>query len=84
MQVTLAVLATDINIARQISARLTDLTNYLATQNFPNVTVTSPPEIYDSDNVRVSPSAGSLSRPALLLTAMLATAAVTRLTASLG
>ncbi len=84
MQVTLAVLATDINIARQISARLSDLTNYLATQNFPNVTVTSQPDIYDSDNARVSPSAGSLSRPALLLTAMLATAVVTRLTASLG
>ena len=81
---SLAVMAADTSTANQISARLSDSTSfisYLASQNFPNVAVTSKPAAFDSSNMlAISPSPASracpMTRPTLLFTALLAGAAV--------
>jgi hypothetical protein len=81
-QVSFAIMAADISTANQLSALLSDsagFTSYLARQNFPDVSVTSKPAVFDKNNspVTVFSSGPCLtSNPALVVVAFFAAAAV--------
>ena len=80
-QVSFAVMAVDISTAIQLSTLLSDTSfiSHLAGQNFPGVTVTSKPAVFDKNNSPATLAASGpclMPNPALVVIAFFAAATV--------